>query len=234
VIVYGQNAVREALQGRRQVREVWGTRQTAHSDWLGVPVVETTAAELERRCGSADHQGVCALVSSYPYASSDELLEPTDALVICLDQVQDPQNLGSICRVCECAGATGVVLPTRRAASVTAAVCRASAGAVEHLPIARVRNIADYLGAAKDAGAWVYAASQRGAVPYTAVDFSGKVVLVLGSESRGIRPRVEAMCDQRVSIPVLGNIDSLNVSSACSVILYRILQIRRPDLTKDP
>jgi 23S rRNA (guanosine2251-2'-O)-methyltransferase len=219
VIVYGQNAVREALRGRRQVREVWGTSQTARSDWLGVPVVETTAAEL---------------VGPYPYASSDELLEPADALVVCLDQIQDPQNLGAICRVCECAGATGVVLPTRRAASVTAAVCRASAGAVEHLLIAHVRNIADYLATAKDAGAWVYGACQRGAVPYTAVDFSGKVVVVLGSESRGIRPRVEAMCDQRIAIPVLGNVNSLNVSSACSVILYRILQIRRPDLTEDP
>jgi 23S rRNA (guanosine2251-2'-O)-methyltransferase len=199
-----------------------------------MPVVETTAAKLEQWCGSTDHQGICAHVSSYPYAMAEQLLEPADALVICLDEIQDPQNLGAICRVCECAGASGVVLAQRRAASVTAAVCRASAGAVEHLPIARVRNIADYLGAAKDAGAWVYGACQGKAVSYTAVDFNGKVVLVLGSEGRGIRPRVEAMCDQKIAIPLMGRIDSLNVSSACSVILYRILQIRRPDLTQDP
>ena len=109
----------------------------------------------------------------YPYADAAQLLAPDDALVVALDQVQDPQNLGAVCRSAECAGATGVVMPERRAAEVTPAVCRASAGAVEHLAVARVRNLADFLAQAKQAGAWVYGAEAGAARPYTDVDWTG-------------------------------------------------------------
>ena len=141
VIVYGRNAVREALRGKRRVQRVFATERAAREVWLGD--VETVIAdpwEIEERCGSPDHQGLCAEAGPYPYVDADSLLDPGDALVLALDEVQDPQNLGAIARVAESAGCTGVVLPERRSAEVTPAVCRASAGAVEHLAIARVRQ----------------------------------------------------------------------------------------------
>ena len=164
----------------------------------------------------------------------------TNPLVVALDQVQDPQNLGSICRTAECAGAAGVVIPERRAAEITPAVCKASAGAVEHLRVARVRNIADFLAHASSAGCWCYGASGEdrasgegrasGAarVAYDAPDYSGAgVVLVLGSEGHGLRPRVAAACDELIALPLLGRVESLGVSAAAAAILYEILQNRQ-------
>ena len=156
MILYGRNPVKEALRGRRKhaVGEVWATAGVAREPWLqGVRVRSASAEEIERRCGSPAHQGICAEAGGYPYCSADELLAGDDPLIVALDQVQDPQNLGSICRTAECAGAAGVVIPERRAAEVTPAVCKASAGAVEHLRVARVRNIADFLADAREADA---------------------------------------------------------------------------------
>jgi 23S rRNA (guanosine2251-2'-O)-methyltransferase len=148
-------------------------------------------------------------------------------LVVALDQVQDPQNLGSICRTAECAGAAGVVIPERRAAEVTAAVCKASAGAVEHLKVARVRNIADFLADASKAGCWCYGASAEAKVAYDAPDYGdGGVVLVLGSEGEGLRPRVAKACDELIALPMRGAIESLGVSAAAAAVLYEILQNR--------
>jgi len=192
VIVYGRNPVREALRGKRRVQRVFASERAAQEVWLGG--LQTAIAEpweLEERCGSPDHQGICAEVSPYPYADADALLGAEDALVLALDEVQDPHNLGAVIRVAEAAGCAGVVLPERRSAEVTAAVCRASAGAVEHLAVARVRNLADWLGSAKEReDTWVYGAAAEAAVPYDRHDYRGRVVLVLGSESRGLRPRV--------------------------------------------
>jgi 23S rRNA (guanosine2251-2'-O)-methyltransferase len=150
-----------------------------------------------------------------------------DPLIVALDQVQDPQNLGSICRTAECVGATGVVIPERRAAEVTPAVCKASAGAVEHLRVARVRNLADFLGLAQKAGCWSYGASAGAATPYHRPDYRGGVVLVLGSEGRGLRPRVAGACDELIALPLLGRIESAGVSAAAAAILYEILHNRR-------
>jgi 23S rRNA (guanosine2251-2'-O)-methyltransferase len=146
---------------------------------------------------------------------------------VALDQVQDPQNLGSICRTAECVGATGVVIPERRAAEVTPAVCKASAGAVEHLRVARVRNLADFLGEAQKAGCWSYGASAGAATPYHRPDYRGGVVLVLGSEGRGLRPRVAGACDELIALPLLGRVESAGVSAAAAAILYEILHNRR-------
>ena len=183
------------------------------------------ADELERICGSPDHQGVCAEVEPYEYADPDTLLADEDAIVVALDEVQDPHNLGAVCRVAEVAGAAGVVIPERRAADVTPATCKASAGAVEHLAIARVRNLADWLAEAKEAGAWVYGAAADG-VPYGQPDYRGRVVVVLGAEGKGLRPRVASACDQLVALPVRGRIESLNVSTAAAALVYGILQFR--------
>jgi 23S rRNA (guanosine2251-2'-O)-methyltransferase len=222
MIVYGRNAVREALRGPRTVARIWATKNALREPWLGgVPAVEEarTAEEITQICGSPEHQGICADVSAFQYAEPDSLMG-AEAPVVALDQVQDPQNLGAICRSAECAGAAGVVIPERRAAEVTPAVCKASAGAVEHLPVARVRNLADFLAAAKRSGRWCYGAQVGAAVAYDRVDFQGKVVLVLGSEGRGLRPRVAASCDQLVAIPLRGRIESLSVSAAAAVLLY--------------
>ena len=233
-LVYGRNPVREALRGRRRVHRVWASEAAAAEDWLsGADLLRATPAELTKRCGSPDHQGVCAEVDPYPYADPDSLLERDDALVVCLDEVQDPHNLGAVCRVAEVAGASGVVIPERRSAEVTPAACRASAGAVEHLAVARVRNVAEWLGEAKQAGAWVYGADAAGATPYDEPDYRGRVVLVLGAEGRGLRPRVAASCDALVALPRRGRVESLNVSTAAAALLYEILQ-RRETLDRAP
>jgi 23S rRNA (guanosine2251-2'-O)-methyltransferase len=227
VIVYGRQAVREALRGRRAVHRVWATEPAARADWLhGVAVERTGSASIEALAQSREHQGVCAEAGPYPYVDAGDLLAGSDALVLCLDQVHDPNNLGAICRVAECAGAAGAVIPQRGAAQVTPAVCRASAGAVEHLRVARVRNLADWLGEAKRLGAWVYGAAPDAARPYEQPDYRGRVVLVLGSEGRGLRPRVARACDDLVALPVRGRVGSLNVSAAAAALLYGILIFR--------
>jgi 23S rRNA (guanosine2251-2'-O)-methyltransferase len=246
VIVYGRNPVHEALRGRRAraVTELWATAGAAREPWLKRGSVRIVGAEeIERRCGSPAHQGVCAEAGDYPYASGEQLLAADQPLIVVLDQVQDPQNLGSICRTAECAGAAGVVIPERRAAEVTPAVCKSSAGAVEHLPIARVRNVADFLAQAREAGCWCYGASadqpvQDGArrpVAYDAPDYAGAgVVLVLGSEGSGLRPRVAKACDELIALPLRGRIASLGVSAAAAALLYGILQNRDEGLDNSP
>ena len=212
-IIYGRQPVAEAERGRRRVHRVWRAP-------------ETDPAELERLCGSPDHQGVVAEVDPYPYGDAAGLLRRDDALLVALDQVQDPRNLGAVCRSAEVAGAAGLVVPERRAAAVTAAACKASAGAVEHLEIAHVRNLADWLDAAKEAGFWIWGADAGGdAVPW-GVDLTGPTVLVLGGEGKGLRPRVAAACDGLVALPQRGQIDSLNVSAAATALLFEALRQR--------
>jgi 23S rRNA (guanosine2251-2'-O)-methyltransferase len=213
-VVYGKRAVAEAKRGRRKVQNVW-------------EAPATPAAELERRAGSPDHQGIVAEVDPYPYADPGSLLAADDALVVVLDQVQDPHNLGAACRAAEVAGASGVVIPKRRAVPVTSAVCKASAGAVEHLAISRVGNLADWLAAAKQAGAWIYGAEAGAPQLHTETDLTGRCVLVLGGEGGGMRPRVRDACDALISIPVRGEVGSLNVSVAAAVLLFEAVRQRR-------
>lgn len=226
-LLYGRNPIREALRGPRGVGRIWATTGAAKEPWLhGVQVELADGDEIARRCGSEAHQGICAEVSDYVYADAAALLRETDPLIVALDEITDPQNLGAICRTAECAGAAGVVIPERRSAEVTPAVCKASAGAVEHLPIARVRNLTDFLTQAKGAGCWCYGAAGGEATRFDAPDYSGGVVLVLGAEGKGLRPRVAGACDALVSLPMLGRIESLNVSAAAAALMYAILQKR--------
>jgi len=212
-IVYGRRPVEEAERGRRAVRRVWRAPDTAPE-------------ELERLCGSPDHQGVVAEVDPYPYADPNALLRREGALLLALDQVQDPRNLGAVCRSAEFAGAAGVVIPERRAAEVTAVACKASAGAVEHIAIARVRNLADWLDAAKRAGFWIWGADAEAEQAPWDADLSGPTVLVLGGEGKGIRPRVASSCDGLVALPQAGRVDSLNVSAAASALLFEAVRQR--------
>jgi 23S rRNA (guanosine2251-2'-O)-methyltransferase len=212
-VIYGKQPVAEAERGQRQVRRVWRAP-------------ETTSAELERLCGSPDHQGVVAEVEPYPYAGAAELLRVEDALLIALDQVQDPRNLGAVARSAEAAGAAGLVVPERRSAAVTAVACKASAGAVEHLRIAHVRNLADWLGEAKEAGFWIWGADAEAERAPWDVDLAGPTVLVLGGEGKGLRPRVASACDGLIALPQRGKIDSLNVSAAAAALLFEAVRQR--------
>jgi 23S rRNA (guanosine2251-2'-O)-methyltransferase len=212
-IIYGKQPVAEAERGMRKVRRVWRAP-------------ETPGEELERICGSPDHQGVVAEVDPYPYGDPVGLLRGDAPLLVALDQVQDPRNLGAVCRSAEFAGAAGVIVPERRAAAVTAATCKASAGAVEHVPVAHVRNLADWLAAAKQAGFWIWGADAEATDAPWSVDFKGPTVLVLGGEGKGLRPRVAAACDGLVALPRLGLIESLNVSAAATAVLFEAVRQR--------
>ncbi len=212
-IVYGRRPVAEAEAGRRKVLRVH--RAPATPD-----------RELASLAGSPDHQGVVAEVEPFPYVSGNDLLEGEKGLILALDQIQDPRNLGAACRSAEVAGVKGVVVTERRSAAVTAAACKASAGAVEHLEIARVTNLADWLGAARDAGYWIWgAAGEEGSPPWE-VDLTGPTVIVLGSEGKGLRPRVRSFCDGIVSIPQAGRTASLNVSAAATALLFESVRQR--------
>jgi 23S rRNA (guanosine2251-2'-O)-methyltransferase len=212
-IIYGVQPVHEAERGRRRVHKVWRAP-------------ETSGAELERICGSPDHQGVVAEVDPYPYGDAEGMLRRPDALIVALDQVQDPRNLGAVCRSAESAGAAGVVIPERRAAMVTPVTCKTSAGAVEHLEVAHVRNLSDWLAAAKEAGFWIWGADADGTQPPWGVDLTGPTVLVLGGEGKGLRPRVASNCDGLVALPTLGKIESLNVSAAATALLFESVRQR--------
>jgi 23S rRNA (guanosine2251-2'-O)-methyltransferase len=229
-LVYGRRAVREALRGRREVLEVWATERAAKSEaWLADVAPRVKAdRELTERAGTRDHQGVLALVGPYPYADAYELAASERPLLAVLDRVTDPRNLGAVCRSADGAGATGVVVPAHGSAIVTPAVARASAGAVEHLSIAVVTNLARYLEEVKGPQLWVYgAAGDAGAPSMWDTDLSGGVALVLGAEGKGLRPLVRRTCDALVSIPLEGSVESLNVSVAAAVLLYEARRQRR-------
>jgi 23S rRNA (guanosine2251-2'-O)-methyltransferase len=223
--VYGRNAVREAVRGPRQVQEIWATeRALAAEQWLrdepGLRVHVKPERALSEEAGTRDHQGIVARVAPYRYADAYELAAVERPLLVCLDQVTDPHNLGAVIRSAEGAGATGVVVPSHGSARVTPAVSRASAGAVEHLPVAVVQNLARYLNDVKGPDLWVWGAAADGGTPLWDADLDGGAAFVLGAEGRGLRPLVRRACDGLVSIPLAGNVESLNVSVAAAVLLY--------------
>ncbi len=185
----------------------------------GVPVKKVPRARVEELARGGVHQGVVARVEPYPYSGLEEIVSVPEPLVLVLDGVTDPRNLGAVLRAADGAGASGVVIPKDRAVGVTAAAVKASAGASEHVPVARETNLRRAIDRIKEAGVWVYAAEVGGTV-YTGLDLSGPVALVLGSEGRGVRRLVREGCDGAVSIPMLGAVESLNVSVAAAVVLY--------------
>jgi 23S rRNA (guanosine2251-2'-O)-methyltransferase len=229
--VYGRRAVREALRGPREVLEVWATeRAVSAEDWLrdnGAPRVHVKLdRELSEAAGTRDHQGVVARVEPFKYADAYELAKQQSPLLVCLDRVTDPQNLGAVARSAEGAGATGIVVPAHGSAMVTAAVCRSSAGAVEHVPVAVVPNLARFLGEVKGPDLWVYGAAGEAGRPMWELDLRGGAAFVFGAEGRGLRPLVRRTCDELVSIPLAGNVESLNVSVAAAVLLYEVRRQR--------
>jgi 23S rRNA (guanosine2251-2'-O)-methyltransferase len=224
--VYGRNAVREALRGPRGVLELWVTERALTAEpWLretnGVRVNVKPERVLTEAVGTRDHQGVVARCAPYRYADAYELAATERPLLVCLDQVTDPHNLGAVCRSAEGAGATGVVVPAHGSARVTPTVCRASAGAVEHLPVAVVPNLARYLNDVKGPRLWVWGAAADGEIALWDADFGDAgAAFVLGAEGRGLRPLVRRACDEIVAIPLLGRVESLNVSVAAALLVY--------------
>jgi 23S rRNA (guanosine2251-2'-O)-methyltransferase len=224
-LVYGRRPVREALLGQREVLDLWATERALRSEaWLRDLERPRVQTKLERdvtdAAGTRDHQGVVAWCEPYRYADAFELAAGRSPLLACLDQVSDPRNLGAVIRSAEGAGASGVVVPAHGSARVTPAVCRSSAGAVEHLPVAVVPNLARYLAEIKSGDLWIAGAVGEAGAPMWQADLSGGVAFVLGAEGKGLRPLVRRTCDLQVSIPQLGRVESLNVSVAAALLLY--------------
>jgi len=231
-LVYGRRPVREVGRaGRREILELLVTeRALAAEPWLkevsGVRMQVRPESGLTVEAGTRDHQGVVAFCEPYGYADAWELAAGERPLIACLDQVTDPHNLGAICRSAEGAGATGVVVPEHNAARVTPAVCRASAGAVEHVPVAVVVNLSRFLNETKRGDLWAWAAVGEAETPLWSADFTTGTFLVFGSEGRGIRPNVRKACDDAFTIPLGGHIESLNVSVAAGISLFEAARQR--------
>ncbi len=238
--IYGINSVTEALKARGRNFEWVGMAKERHDirlqrliedcRRLSVPVRFLQRTELDRMAGNAAHQGVVAVTSAKQYSDLDDVIggkRGQYSLVVVLDGVEDPHNLGAILRTADAAGANGVVIPERRAASVTGTVTKASAGASEHLPIAKVTNIARTVEELKERNIWTVGLDERGKQTYDTLDYNMDCALVLGTEGKGLHDLVKRKCDFLVSIPMLGKVPSLNVSVAAAVVLYEIVRQRR-------
>jgi 23S rRNA (guanosine2251-2'-O)-methyltransferase len=232
-LVYGRRPVREVLRaGRRQVLELLATERALTAEpWLreesGLRVQVRPESALTAAADSRDHQGVVAFCEPYRYADAYELAQDERPLIACLDQVTDPHNLGAVCRSVDGAGATGVVITEHKSARVTPAVCRASAGAVEHVDLAVVVNLSRYLADVKRSDLWVWAAMGEAETDVWSADFTTGTALVFGAEGRGLRPLVRKSCDDAFAIPLAGKIESLNVSVAAGISLFEAARQRR-------
>ena len=237
----GIHAVREALEANRAVDSVVVAKGTHGSRIeelvrlarkMGVPVRFEDRAQVDRIAGTREHQGVVAIASSAPSANFYDFLKPRLAgsppgLVVLLDGVEDPQNLGAIVRTSLAAGAQGVVIPERRAAGLTETVSRASAGALAHLPVARVTNLSRAMEEMKETGYWLVGLDERAETIHTEVDFKTPVGIVLGGEGKGLHALVRERCDFLVSIPTTGPVRALNVSVAAGIVLFEAVRQRR-------
>src|SRR5215472_2838507 len=239
-LIYGINSVSEALKARGKAFEYISVSKERHDLRLqriiedcrriGLPVRFVSRAELDQMAGNVAHQGVVAVSSAKQYSDVDDVVTSKRgvySLIVVLDGVEDPHNLGAIIRTADAAGADGMVIPERRAVGVTGVVTKTSAGASEHLPIARVTNIARSVEELKDRNIWVVGLDERGSQTYDEVDYKMDCAIVLGAEGKGVHDLVRKKCDFLVSIPMLGKVSSLNVSVATGVVLYEIVRQRR-------
>lgn len=239
-VLYGINTVAEALKARGRAFE-WVGVATERKDIrlkrvidecrkIGVQVKFLSRVELDRLAGNAAHQGLVAITSAKQYNDLDDLIAARrgeHSLIVVLDGVEDPHNLGAILRTADAAGADGVVVPDRRAAGVTGTVAKVSAGASEHLPIAKVTNISRSLEELKSNDLWIVGLDERGPQTYDAIDYKMHCAVVLGAEGKGLHDLVRRHCDFLVSIPMLGRVPSLNVSVASGIVLFEVVRQRR-------
>lgn len=231
-LVIGRNAVRELLKSEREIDKILvqrGEREgsivvlVAMAVERGIPVVESDKAKLDAMSGFVPHQGIIAMASEKEYCSVEDILAIAEErgeapLIVIADGITDPYNLGSLIRCAEGAGAHGVIIPKRRSTGLTPLVSKSSAGAIEHMAIAKVSNISNTILELKEKGIWVFAA-EAGGTPYYETDFKGPCALVFGSEGNGVSQIVISKCDVLTSIPMYGKVNSFNVSTAASVIL---------------
>ena len=238
-IIAGRNAVSEALKAGRTIDRLYvqkgeksGSLQAviARAKDVGAVIKDADVRKLDHLCGGANHQGVVAVAAVKEYSSVEDIFALAEErgeppfIVIC-DELEDPHNLGAIIRTAECAGAHGVVIPKRRSVGLTYAVGKASAGAVEHMPVARVQNLPNFLSELKERGVWIYAADMDGRA-WCETDFSGPVALVIGSEGFGVGRLVKERSDFVVSLPIKGRVNSLNASVAAGILCYEVTRQR--------
>lgn len=239
-VIYGLNSVSEALKARGRAFEWVGVAKERHDLRLqrvieecrkiSVPVRFLPRVELDRMAATGAHQGVVAVTSAKQYADVDDVIASKRgaySLIVVLDGVEDPHNLGAVLRTADAAGADGVVIPERRATGITGTVAKASAGASEHLPVAKVTNISRTLDELKSKNIWTVGLDERATQTYDSVDYKMDCAIVLGAEGNGLHDLVKKKCDFLVSIPMLGKVSSLNVSVAAGVVLYEIARQRR-------
>lgn len=236
--IVGRNPVLELLKTDREVEKLYvlkGELQGSINKILGIAkdkniiIQHVDKNKLDTLAEGNVHQGVAALVSSYNYAEIDDILEKAkikneSPFIIILDELEDPHNLGAIVRTAECAGVHGVIIPKRRSASVNQTVYKTSAGAVEHMLIAKVTNVSNTIEYLKEKGLWIYGADMDGADYYFNTKLDGSIGLVIGNEGKGLSRLVKEKCDVLVKVPMLGQISSLNASTAASILIYEVVR----------
>ena len=239
-MIEGRNAVTEALRSGRTVNKVYLAdgdtdralgRLAAMAKEAGAVVVRIDRRKLNEMSQTGAHQGIIASVAVHDYATIDDILAAAEAkgeapLIVLCDELSDPHNLGAIVRTAECAGAHGVIIPKRRSVGLTAVVGKASAGALEYMPVARVANLAAAIRELKQRGVWVFGTAADGATPLTGADLKGPAAIVIGNEGEGMSRLVSEACDFKVSIPMHGRISSLNASNAAAILLYEAVRQR--------
>ena len=240
-IVVGRNAVRELLKSERAIDKIYVKKSGSHEGSItvliseaiskGIPIVEVEAQKLDCLSQGSNHQGIVAFAAMKEYSTIDDMLKLAEErgekpLIVIADSIEDPHNLGALIRCAECAGAHGIVIPKRRAVGITATVYKSSAGAIEHMLIAKVSNISTTIESLKKKGVWIYTSEADG-TPYYETDFNCACAIVLGSEGNGVSRIVRENSDFIVSIPMYGKVNSLNVSTAASVILCHVARMQR-------
>ena len=239
-VIVGRNPVTEALRSGREIDKLMVAHGAAEGSTKaiiakcrerGIPVKEVSPQKLDFLSGGASHQGVAIIVAAHKYCSVQDILDYAESkneppFVIICDGIEDPHNLGAIIRTAEASGVHGVIIPQRRSASLNAVVAKSSAGALEYMRVARVNNLNNEIDKLKQNGMWIYAADMDGET-WCSTDMKGSCGLVIGSEGRGVSRLVKEKCDKIVSLPMLGNINSLNASVAAGILMYEIVRQRK-------
>ncbi len=239
-VICGRNPVLEALRSGREIDRlliqhgVSGGSVTAiiaKCSERGILIKEISPQKMDYFCSGANHQGVAVMCASNKYSTVEEILdyaaqENEKPFIVICDEIEDPHNLGAIIRSAHCAGVHGIIIPTRRSASLNTTVAKTAAGALEYMKVARVTNISNVIEQLKDKGIWVFGADMNGE-KYTKTDFDIPCAIVIGNEGKGIGPLVRKKCDAVVSLPMKGKIDSLNASVAAGILMYEVLRQRK-------
>ena len=238
--IFGRNAVLEALESDRKVEKIYilkGDLKGSINKIIGkakakgILISEIDKNKLENMADGVVHQGVCALISSFEYSTVEEILQGAkdkneDLFLVILDEIEDPHKFGAIIRTCEAVGVHGIIVSKRNQAPVTSIVQKSSAGAVNHIKIAKVANIADTILKLQKENVWVYGACGEAEKIYTDMDFKGNIAIVIGNEGKGIGQLIRKRCDFLTKLPMKGKVSSLNASNACAILVYEALRQR--------